>query len=248
MNDQRVPAFDESHLALLSDGAKQLGLDVTSDQMAKFAQFGEMLLEWNRRFNLTRITDPKDIVTKHFLDSLSCLAAARLPLDANIVDVGTGAGFPGIPVEIVRPDLNLALLDSTRKRLAFLEVVIEKLELGGVSLLLGRAEDAGHDPLRREFFDAALARAVARMNTLVEYCLPLVRSEGIAIIQKGPDVDDEIEEAKPAIELLGGEIERVFRLTLPHSDLVRHVIVVRKTLPTPEFYPRRPALIQKNPL
>jgi 16S rRNA (guanine527-N7)-methyltransferase len=206
------------------------------------------LLEWNSKFNLTRITDPTEIVIKHFLDSLSCLAAADFPLDAKVIDVGTGAGFPGIPIEIVRPDLNITLLDSTRKRLAFLESVAVELELGGILLAHGRAEDAGQDIERREFYDIAVARAVARMNALAEYMLPLVRLGGFAIAQKGPDIADELKEAEPGITLLGGEVEKVGRATLPYSDITRTIIVIRKVLNTPPAYPRKPAAIHKQPL
>ncbi|MDO8586109.1 MAG: 16S rRNA (guanine(527)-N(7))-methyltransferase RsmG [Armatimonadota bacterium] len=240
--------LEPAELELLRDGALQLGVELDGAQLGKFSLYTSLLLEWNRKFNLTRITDPREIVLKHYLDSLTCLAAAKFPLDANVVDVGAGAGFPGVPIEIARPDLNVALLDSTRKRIAFLEEVVEKLALAGVSLLLGRAEDAGHDAQRREFYDIAVARAVARMNVLVEYCLPLVRSGGFALLQKGPDAYEELSEARPAITLLGGEIEKVVTLKLPHSDATRNLVIIRKTLGTPAAYPRRPAVIQREPL
>lgn len=237
-----------AELELLREGALQLDIELDQAQLERFSLFTDLLLEWNERFNLTRITDHRDIVIKHYLDSLTCLAAIKFPLDARVVDVGTGAGFPGIPMEIARPDLNLGLLDSTRKRLAFLEAAAQELQLGGVSLLLGRAEDAGQDLERREYYDASVARAVAKMNVLAEYCLPLVRVGGFALIQKGPDVDEELREAGPAITLLGGELEGVANLTLPHSDAKRNLIIIRKILPTPSFYPRRPAVVQREPL
>ncbi|MDO8684692.1 MAG: 16S rRNA (guanine(527)-N(7))-methyltransferase RsmG, partial [Armatimonadota bacterium] len=219
--------LERPDLELLTSGARQLGITLDDLQLHRFSIFTRLLLEWNRQFNLTRITTPREMVIKHYLDSLSCLTVAEFPLDAKVIDVGTGAGFPGIPIEIVRPDLNLTLLDSTRKRLFFLEAALLELGLSGVSLLHGRAEEAGHDPLRREFHDIAVSRAVARLNILAEYCLPLVRYNGIAILQKGPGVDEELEEAKPAIELLGGEIEKTARITLPESDIVRSIIVIR---------------------
>jgi 16S rRNA (guanine527-N7)-methyltransferase len=237
-----------AEMELLRDGALQLDTELDDAQLERFSLFTSLLLEWNERFNLTRITEPREIVIKHYLDSLTCLSAVKFPLDARVVDVGTGAGFPGIPMEIARPDLNLGLLDSTRKKLAFLEAAAQELQLAGVSLLLGRAEDAGQDVERREYFDAAVARAVARMNVLAEYCLPLVRIGGFALLQKGPDVDEELREAGPAITLLGGELESVFSLSLPHSDAKRNLIIIRKVLPTPSFYPRRPAMIQREPL
>jgi 16S rRNA (guanine527-N7)-methyltransferase len=237
-----------TELELLREGALQLDIELDQPQLERFSLFTDLLLEWNERFNLTRITDPREIVIKHYLDSLTCLTAIKFPLDARVVDVGTGAGFPGIPMEIARPDLNLGLLDSTRKRLAFLEAAAQELQLGGVSLLLGRAEDAGQDVERREYFDASVARAVARMNVLAEYCLPLVRVGGFALMQKGPDVEEELREAGPAITLLGGELEGVANLTLPHSDAKRNLIIIRKVLPTPSFYPRRPAVVQREPL
>jgi 16S rRNA (guanine527-N7)-methyltransferase len=237
-----------AELELLREGALQLDIELDQPQLERFSLFTDLLLEWNERFNLTRITDPREIVIKHYIDSLTCLTAINFPLDARVVDVGTGAGFPGIPMEIARPDLNLGLLDSTRKRLAFLEAAAQELQLGGVSLLLGRAEDAGQDVERREYYDASVARAVAKMNVLVEYCLPLVRVGGFALIQKGPDVDEELRAAGPAITLLGGELEGVANLTLPHSDAKRNLIIIRKILPTPSFYPRRPAVVQREPL
>jgi len=240
--------LETAELELLKDGALQLDIELDDAQLERFSLFTSLLLEWNERFNLTRITDPREIVIKHYLDSLTCLTAVKFPLDARVVDVGTGAGFPGIPMEIARPDLNMGLLDSTRKRLAFLEAAAQELQLGGVSLLLGRAEDAGQDVERREFYDAAVARAVARMNVLVEYCLPLVRVGGFALLQKGPDVDEELKEAGPAITLLGGELESVVNLSLPHSDAKRNLVIIRKMLPTPSFYPRRPAIVQREPL
>ena len=240
--------LEPAELELLRDGAMQLGVELDEAQLGKFSVFTSLLLEWNQKFNLTRITDTRDITLKHYLDSLTCLAAAKFPLDARVVDVGAGAGFPGIPIEIARPDLNVALLDATRKRIAFLEEVVERLALAGISLLLGRAEDAGHDALRREFYDISVARAVARMNVLVEYCLPLVRVGGFALLQKGPDVDEELSEARPAITLLGGEMESVVTLNLPHSDAIRKLVIIRKILTAPVAYPRRPAVIQREPL
>lgn len=240
--------LEQSELQLLKRGARELGIDLNDDQLGLFSMFTEILLEWNSRFNLTRITEPREIVIKHHLDSLTCLAVAEFPMGAKVVDVGTGAGFPGIPLEIARPDLDVSLLESTRKRVAFLEVALQELELAGASLLLGRAEDAGQDPERRELYDIGVARAVARTNVLAEYCLPLVRVGGFVLLQKGPDVIEELKEAGPAITLLGGEVEKVFKLTLPFSDAVRNLVMIRKILATPMFYPRRPAVIQREPL
>ena len=240
--------LDSRQLELLKQGAGEFGLELSDLQLQRFSVFASLLLEWNRKLNLTRITDPTEIVIKHFLDSLSCFAVADFPLDAKVIDVGTGAGFPGIPIEIARPDLNITLLDSTRKRLAFLESVAVELELGGVLLVHGRAEDAGQDIERREFYDVAVARAVARMNALAEYTLPLVRLGGFAIAQKGSEVADELKDAEPGITLLGGEVEKVARVTLPYSDITRSVIVIRKVLNTPHVYPRKPAAIEKQPL
>lgn len=235
-------------MELLVDGAKQLGIDLTDRQLEQFSIYMSVLLEWNEKFNLTRITDPRDIVIKHFLDSLSCFSAYSFPLDARVIDVGSGAGFPGIPLEIVRPDLNITLLDSTRKRLAFLEEAATQLELAGISILEGRAEEAGRDRTHRAFYQVVMARAVARMNILMEYLLPLVRRGGVAIAQKGPDVREELAEAAHSISLLGGELESIVQVTLPHSGIHRNLVVVRKIAATTSPYPRRAAVIQKEPL
>ena len=240
--------LERTGLETLMNGSRQLGIDLGPRQLQQFSTYARLLLEWNDRFNLTRITEPRQIVVKHFLDSLCCLTAAEFPPDAEVVDVGSGAGFPGVPIGIARPDLNIALLDSTRKRLAFLEVLVEELDLAGVSLLEGRAEEAGRDPARRAYYDVAVARAVARMNILAEYVLPLVRVGGFAVAQKGPDAGEELAEAAHAIELLGGTVEKVESVTLPSSDLRRTLVVIRKVSRTPAAYPRRPAAIQREPL
>jgi len=238
----------DQELSILDQGARRMGVTLSERQLAQFSVFTDMLLEWNRKFNLTRITEPREIVLRHYLDSLTCLAAAEFKLDAKVIDVGTGAGFPGIPVEIARPDLEMTLLDSTRKRLIFLDFLVERLGLGGVRLFHARAEEAGRDFEHREFYDVAMARAVGKMNVLAEFCLPLVRPGGVMIAQKGPEALREVGDAEGAVNLLGGELEKIARLRIPFSNITRNLPVIRKLAPTPSTYPRRPALIQKRPL
>jgi 16S rRNA (guanine527-N7)-methyltransferase len=239
--------LERAELELLAKGAVEFGLDLSSRQLEQFSKFTDLLLEWNRKFNLTRITESHDIVVKHLLDSLSCFGAAQFPLDTRVVDVGSGAGFPGIPMEIARPDLNITLLDSTRKRLVFAGTVAKELGLS-LRLVHARAEEAGQDIEHREYYRIAVARAVARLNELAEYCLPLVKVGGFLIAQKGPEALEESSEAQHSVKLLGGDVEKIVRLTLPGSDIVRNLVVVKKVSPTPAAYPRRSAQIQREPL
>jgi 16S rRNA (guanine527-N7)-methyltransferase len=233
---------------LLKEGAAELGVELSEDKIDSLSRFVDMLLEWNQKFNLTRITDPYEIVTKHLLDSLTCLKTAAFPEGASVIDVGTGAGLPGIPLKIVRPDLRMTLLDATRKKLSFIEAVVNELGLKEVVLLHGRAEDVAQDPSTREAFKVVVARAVAEMRVLAEYTIPLALVGGTIVVQKGPEVQDELAAAKKAISQLGGEVERVETLTIPRSDMTRSLVVIRKRAPTPKRYPRRHAEISKGPL
>jgi 16S rRNA (guanine527-N7)-methyltransferase len=232
----------------LAQGAGSFGIDLHPRQLAAYGEYLRLLLEWNQRFNLTAIETPEAVIDKHFVDSLSCAAALDLSSLHRMVDVGTGAGFPGLILKIAFPHLELLLLDAVDKRLRFLRRVTAALEITGVTTLHARAEEAGRDPVWRDRFDLAVARAVAPLNTLAEYCLPLVRTGGSFLAQKGPDVAAELAAAEPALLKLGGGAAQVRQLTLPGTDIGRSLVLVPKLSPTPREYPRLPGTPRKHPL
>lgn len=232
-------------------GAQELGIPLNKGHLSLFQAYYEELVEWNRRFNLTAITDYEGVQVRHFLDSLSCLLAlpARcLRAGARIVDVGTGAGFPGIPLKIVCPHISLTLVEATRKKVAFLEHLISRLGLENVHVIHGRAEELGRRKVHREQYDWAVARAVAEMPTLVEYLLPLVRVGGAILAQKGESGPAEVHAAEEAIRILGGEVRRLVPVHLHGIAETRYLVIVDKVAATPEKYPRRPGIPSKRPL
>ena len=231
---------------ILENGFNKLGLDVSENQILKLEEYAELLIQWNEKINLTAITEPEEIALKHFIDCASCLTAAEL--SGSIIDVGTGAGFPGIVLKILKPEIKLYLLDSLKKRLTFLKEVCEKLELSDVELIHARAEDGGQNPKLREKFDFATARAVANLSVLSEYCLPFVKVGGSFISMKGPDAKTECAGAKGAIKKLGGEISGIKEVLLPDSDITHTVITVKKIRQTPPKYPRKAGKPTKEPL
>ncbi len=227
------------------DDARQFGIILTSAQVDMFDAYFRELVEWNEKFNLTAIVEYDEVVLKHFLDSLSL---APIVCDAkSLIDIGSGAGFPGLPLKIVRPDLRVTLLEATGKKVAFLRHIIEVLQLHDIAAIQARAEDLGHNPEHRERYDAALARAVAELATLAEYALPFVRVGGIFVAQKGVQVEDEIERAEHAMRTLGGHLRETIPVHLPELEQ-RHLIVIDKTTPTPPQYPRRTGVPEKKPL
>ncbi|MCL6638570.1 MAG: 16S rRNA (guanine(527)-N(7))-methyltransferase RsmG [Firmicutes bacterium] len=238
----------EAFIDPLQRGVKALGLNLTGEQIAGCAAFCEILLSENRKVNLTSITGRAEIAVKHFLDSLTCLNVLELKAGTEIIDVGTGAGFPGYPIKICRPEVNLTLLESVEKKAAFLAKVKRELKLGNVYLVKGRAEEAGRDGRHRERYDVAVARAVAEMSVLAEYCLPLVKIGGYFLAMKGPAAAAEIEEARSAIEILGGRVSRLISLKLPITGEGRCLVLIEKVAATPEKYPRRPGVPKKSPL
>ncbi len=243
-------------LSLLQRGCTQLGIDLTPQQVAQFALFYQEIVKWNEKFNLTAITDLQEVQTKHFLDSLVSLPllaeelGATLPLTRALhcIDVGTGAGFPGIPLKIVAPRLMWTLMDGTGKKILFLRQMIEKLGLPGVSVVQGRAEELGRQNDHRGQFDLVTARAVAPMNTLAEYLLPLARTGGFVVVYKGASAPQEFMAARKAIELLGGEIARMVPAKVPFLDEQRFIFLIKKVRPTPNLYPRAQGLARKKPL
>jgi 16S rRNA (guanine527-N7)-methyltransferase len=237
----------------LLEGAGALGLRLTQDQQASFALYYEELVAWNQKFNLTAITEYDQVQIRHFLDSLSCLLAqeARQALSregARVIDVGSGAGFPGIPLNLVCPKAQLTLLEATGKKVSFLESLIGQLGLQTARAIKARAEELGHDPEHRERYDLALARAVAELPVVAEYTLPFCKVGGWVIAQKGEAGAAEAWSAERAIRLLGGELRRIVHVELPGLPEDRSLVVVEKVSPTPDAYPRRAGMPSKRPL
>ena len=209
-----------------------------------FETYKDLLLEWNEKINLTAITDEDEIRLKHFADSLT--VAEFIEDNSKVIDVGTGAGFPGIPLKIYNNTLDITLADSLNKRINFLNEVIDKLELNNIKAVHGRAEYLGQDKQFREQYDIAISRAVANMSTLVEYLLPFVKVGGKAICMKGPNIEDELNTSKKAIKELGGEIEKIESFKL--EDLERNIIIIKKVKTTPSIYPRKASIPLKKPI
>jgi 16S rRNA (guanine527-N7)-methyltransferase len=237
----------------LMEGARALNLQLTDRQLAAFQLYYEELVAWNERFNLTAITEFEAVQIRHFLDSLSCLLAeeTRKALnrpDARAIDVGSGAGFPGLPLKLACPGLRLTLLEATGKKVTFLEHVVERLGLQRVTAIHARAEELAHDPAHREGYDLALARAVADLPVVAEYTLPFCKVGGWLVAQKGEAGAAEAWSAEAAIKRLGGELRRVLHVELPGLPEDRSLIVVEKVGPTPEKYPRRAGMPGKRPL
>jgi 16S rRNA (guanine527-N7)-methyltransferase len=241
----------------LAEGARRLGVPLSDDQLGAFQAYYETLLAWNRRLNLTRITDYEEVQAKHFLDSFSCLptikragatASGKRGASLEIIDVGSGAGFPGVPLKIAMPVLRLVLLEATGKKTEFLRSLIERLGLSDVTIINARAEEVGQDPGHREQYDLALARALAGMPALAELTLPLVRVGGLVIAQKGEDPGAEVEAAHKAIATLGGQVQEITPVLVPGLEGARHLVVLKKVSSTPAKYPRRPGMPTKRPL
>jgi 16S rRNA (guanine527-N7)-methyltransferase len=233
---------------VLIKAAAEYSLSLTEEQLTRFSQYFEILIEWNQKINLTAITDPNEVAVKHMIDSLSCYDKVIFKNGAKIIDVGTGAGFPGLPLKIYRPDLKLTLFDSLNKRILFLKEVAEKLEIPDIEFIHSRAEDGGKNKQFREAYDIAVSRAVARLSILSELCLPFVAVGGFFIALKGSQYSQEIKESTSALRVLGGEIEKIENIKLPGLDDVRAVVYIRKIKKTLPAYPRRPGIAEKNPL
>ena len=237
-------------MELLAAGARSLlKLELTPAQLAAFEAYAAELRAWNEQFNLTAIRDLDGIQVKHFLDSLSILKVLpRGGGPARMVDVGTGAGFPGLPLKIVCPELRLTLVEATGKKAAFCQAVVDRLHLSGVSVIKARAEEIGRDAAHREQYDWALARAVAELPVLAEFLLPLVRRGGRALALKGEGAPAEMQAAEGAVRRLGGQLEQIVPVELPGIVERRYLVVLRKTAATPPAYPRRPGVPAKTPL
>ncbi|MBO1437364.1 16S rRNA (guanine(527)-N(7))-methyltransferase RsmG [Meiothermus sp. CFH 77666] len=232
---------------LLLDSAMAFGVNL-EPALPRFELLYERLVEASATTNLTAIRDERGIVLKHFVDSLSCLKSSKLEGPLRVIDVGTGAGFPGLPLKMVRPELEMTFLDATQKKIAFIEEVCRAMNLAQTHCIWGRAEELGHNPAHRETYDRALSRAVSALNTLSELCLPLVKVGGFMIAQKSQRVEGELEQAQAAIRKLGGTVQEVISFKLPGLGELRTLVVIEKTSPTPPAYPRRAGVPAKNPL
>ncbi len=246
------PAADE--LPLLVAGCQALGCPLDANQVAQFARFYRELVAGNQKFNLTAITDHEGVQTKHFLDSLVGLPLLRQHWQEiatpprRCLDVGTGAGFPGIPLKIAWPALAWTLLDSTGKKVTFLRQLVGDLHLTDVGVVQGRAEELGRQEAFREQFDLVTARAVAPLSSLAEYLLPLARPQGLVLVYKGASAPQELQEAERAITILGGKVLHFSAVKVPFLDEQRHLLLLQKVRPTPALYPRGQGLIRKKPL
>lgn len=226
----------------------ELGITLTEEQKKQFVQFYELLVEWNKVMNLTGITDYEEVNAKHFVDSLSIVKAIDINKVETVIDIGTGAGFPGIPLKIAFPHLKIVLLDSLNKRINFLNHVIKELGLQNISTIHGRAEDFAKMPKYREKFDLCVSRAVSNLATLSEYCLPYVKLGGMFVPYKSGEIDDEVNESKTAIYLLGGKLDEVVKFQLPGTDIGRSFLKIEKKQTTSKKYPRKAGLPAKEPL
>lgn len=235
-------------IELLEDSLLKIGLTLKAKQIEQFIKYYDMLIEKNKVMNLTAITEFEEVINKHFVDSLSIIKVYKTMDDKKVLDMGTGAGFPGIPLKIAFPSLNITLLDSLNKRVNFLNDVVSELDLKNIQAIHGRAEDFGKDINFRGQYDLCVSRAVAKLSTLSEYCLPYVKINGYFISYKSGNIEEELEEAKRAIKVLGGEIDLVDKFNLPGTDMERSFIVIKKILTTPKIYPRSAGKPTKEPI
>ena len=224
----------------------EFDIKINDEQIKSFEKYMNLLLEWNEKINLTAITQPEEIKLKHFVDSLTVLK--YINDDDKVIDIGTGAGFPGIPLKIMNKNTKITLLDSLNKRINFLNIVIEKLDLSNIQAIHGRAEEIARNKLYREKYDVAVSRAVANLSTLTEYMLPFVKIGGKCICMKGANVNEELEKAQNAIKELGGEIEGVDNFYLSDNDNERNIIIIKKVKETKSKYPRKAGTPSKEPL
>ena len=233
---------------ILEQKLGELGIKQDQNQLERFHKFYQLLIEWNKVMNLTGITEYEDVVEKHFVDSLSIIKAIDLSRIHTVIDVGTGAGFPGIPLKIAFPHLRVVLLDSLNKRIKFLDEVISQLGLTEICTIHGRAEEYARKEEYREQFDLCVSRAVANLSTLSEYCLPYIQVGGMFIPYKSGEIDDEVEQSKKAVRILGGNIKDIMKFELPGTDIHRSFVLIHKEQHTQKKYPRKAGIPAKEPL
>lgn len=232
----------------LNEAMEKLNIHLTDEKILQFQKYYELLIKWNKVMNLTSITNYNDVVMKHFVDSISIVNAVDMNSIANMIDIGTGAGFPGIPIKIVFPEIEAILLDSLNKRVNFLNTVIDELSLENIYAFHGRAEEYARKKQHREKYDLCVSRAVSKLSTLSEYCLPYVKTGGLFISYKSSEIDQEINESKAAIHILGGQITDIVKFNLPDTDIDRSLVVIDKKRNTDKKYPRKAGIPTKEPL
>jgi len=235
-------------IALLRSALAEWEINIDDERLGMFNRYMELLLEWNEKMNLTAITDPEKIVIDHFIDSISPLKLNIIKNGQYVIDVGTGAGFPGLPLKIMMPEIKIVLLDSLSKRIKFLERVIEDLQLKELQIIHGRAEEYGQKEEFREKFDVVVSRAVAPLRVLTEFCIPFAKIDGYLISYKGPAADDELIQAQNAFKELKVDKVKIEEVDIPYSERQHKLVIIQKTAKTPNKYPRTPAKIKKSPL
>ena len=236
------------NLEKFETGLRELNIELSEHQLQQFLDYYELLVEWNKVMNLTAITEFDEVIEKHFLDSLCLVKIKDCSKNLKVLDLGTGAGFPGIPLKIAFPEMEIVLMDSLNKRINFLNEVISRLGLKNITAVHGRAEEMARKKKYREMFDLCVSRAVANLSSLSEYCLPFVKKEGCFISYKSAESDQEIADAKNAVFLLGGKIGEIIKYQVPGSDMGRALVQINKMKPTPKAYPRKAGTPGKNPL
>ena len=237
-----------SNIDILKKGIEDFGLEANEKVLSDFQKYKELLVEWNQKMNLTGIEDEKEVFIKHFLDSISAVTKGYIQNGMSLIDVGTGAGFPGMPLRICLPELKVTLLDSLNKRINFLQEVSSKLSIDDIEFIHGRAEDFGKNEDYREKHDIATARAVAGLPVLMEFCVPFIKVGGYFVCLKGPNANLELEESKKAMEVLGVEYIEKIDVKLPESDLNHNILIFKKVKNTPSKYPRKAGKVSKNPI
>lgn len=236
------------YFQLMKEASLEVGLDLTESQYNQFILYMRLLQEWNEKINLTAITEDEEVIKKHFIDCIKAFKSNAVKNARTIIDVGTGAGFPGLPIAIMNPDVKVTLLDSLNKRVNFLNTVVSTLGLKNVITIHSRAEDGARKPELRERFDVATSRAVANMAVLSEFCLPYVKLNGYFVALKGPAIDDELKDGQKAINTLGGKLENILEVNIEESDLKHNIVEVKKVSKCPKTYPRKAGIINKNPI
>ncbi len=233
---------------VMEKACKKVGLTFDEDKYNKFMKYKEMIQEWNEKINLTTITEDSEIVQKHFIDSINIFNFKFLKNSKNLIDVGSGAGFPGLPIKVVNSDIKVVLLDSLNKRINFLNEVIKELDLKGIKTIHGRAEDFAKDKEYREKFDIATSRAVANMTVLSEFCMPYVKVGGYFLALKGPSIEEELRESRNAIGTLGGKIQDIIKVDIDNSEINHNLVVIKKMRATDRRYPRKAGMVTKKPI